>query len=223
MRSFPALMRPHAVLTLLLACGTPGETVRPDEMSAEAHRQEAEREWRAAAESRRAAARYVPPPYPLRDPEVAQADGADPRTRLWTEANSRGVHARAHELAALELERFESRECRGIEPRARAACPVLGPATAIRDVPGGVRVELKSSVGVDSVVSSMRCHHAFAQTRGFTVEAAACPLYVRGIRIRRSIDGNAVEILGHTNDVVAEIRKHSRQQVVLTPEARTAR
>jgi hypothetical protein len=173
--------------------------------------------------SRRAAAQYVPPPYPLRDPEVTQADEGDPRARLWTDADRRRAHARAHELARLELERFESRECRGIEPRARAACPVLGPATAIRDVPGGVRVELKATIRVDSVVSNMRCHHAFARTRGFAVEAAACPLYVRGIRIRRSIDGRAVEILGHTNDVVAQIRKHSREQVVFAPEARTAR
>jgi hypothetical protein len=211
------------VLALLLACGTPADTVRPDEMSAEAHRQEAEREWQAAAERRRAAAAYVPPPYPLRDPEVAQAGDGDPRTRLWNEADNRRAHARAHERAALELERFESSACRGIERRQRAACPVLGPATAVRDVPGGVRVELKRGVSVDSVVSSMRCHHAFARTRGFGVEASACPLYVQGISIRRSADGRAVEILGRTNGVVAAIRTHSRQQVVLAPEAKAAR
>src|SRR2546421_393237 len=77
-------------------------------------------------------------------------------------------------------------ECKTVPPRERAACPLLGPAVAIRDLPDGVRVELARAGAIDATIAEMRCHYAFARTRGFSEEAAACPLYIRGIQIERS-------------------------------------
>jgi uncharacterized spore protein YtfJ len=209
------------VASLLTACGSAG--VRPDEMSAQAHRQEAAYERHTAAARERRAAEQPQGSTPPFDPYSPSQMGLDPAEKLRWEAESRRAHALQHEAAARELERFEAEECKGIEPRARGACPVLGPVISLRDIPAGVRIELASSGDISGVVALMRCHLAYAESRGFEEVAAACPLYIRGIQIRASADGMALEIIGGTERLVKEIRRLSRETVRRAPQAKPAR
>jgi hypothetical protein len=210
------------LLVLASGCGTASVAVNPDETSAQGHLAEAQRE-RAAAEQESArydpAATRVDPAF-AREP-FATTPGApvfvNPTESRLAEAEWRLMHARAHERAARELERFEASECRGVPPRERAACPLLAPVQSLRDLPDGVRVELAPRANLDAVVASMRCHYAFARTRGFSDEAAACPLYIRGIEIARSRDGSAIEIRGATPQVTNEIRRRVRLEAVAAP------
>jgi hypothetical protein len=218
----------HALGMLVLgtlACGTATVAVNPDEASAQGHRAEAERE-RAAAEQEKArydpAATRVDPSFAQQpfEPSAAQHIFTNPTETRLSQADWRLMHAQAHERAARELESFEAAECKGVPRKERAACPLLGPAVAIRDLPDGVRVELARPESIEPVVADMRCHYAFARTHGFSAEAAACPLYIRGIQIERSRDGQAIEIRGPTPEVAREIQKRARQEAVLAPQAR---
>jgi hypothetical protein len=204
-------------LVAMVSCGTPNGGVRPDETSAEGHRREAERERAAAAEH---AVLYDPGATRL-DPAFADPSSTVPERAFRNpteahllEADRHRAHARAHERAAQALERFEAAECKGVPPRERAACPLLGPVVAIRDLASGVRVELAPSVSVAAVVAEMRCHYAFARARGFSEEAAACPLYMRGIAIELSRDHRAVEITAATPDVARDIQQRVRIEAV---------
>jgi TusA-related sulfurtransferase len=134
-------------------------------------------------------------------------------------ASHRISHSVAHGRLAAAMQAFESVECRGIPPAARAACPLLGPVTAIDDAPGGVRVEFVPSVSLDTVLAGMRCHYSFAQARGFSEEATACPLYLRGLRVERSKDGRAIEVTVTSAAMVNEIRKRAREEAVFSREA----
>jgi hypothetical protein len=213
-------MRLFAFLVLSVSCANISGRVPLEESSAEGHRLEAERERQKARELEREAADRPWEIDPSHDPDRDRALGYEPTNDRMDEAERRRAHARAHAAAAEQLERFESDECAGLEPRERAACPLLGPVTSIRDIRGGVRIELTPGTRLTALISSMRCHHAYARARGFTPEAAACPLYMSGIRIRRSADGRAVEVLGATTAAVAEIRKRSRQEAIRAPALR---
>ena len=67
---------------------------------------------------------------------------------------------------------------------------------------------------VDAVVAHMRCHLAYARTRGFDT-ALGCPLYVRGTEIRRARDPRAVEIVGRDATVTNEIRSRAREEALV--------
>jgi hypothetical protein len=142
-----------------------------------------------------------------------------PRDRAVSQRIS---HSVVHGSLALALQRFESAECQGIEPKERAACPLLGPVTAIIDTPQGVRVEFPAAVSVNAVLGRMRCHYSFAQTRAFSEEAAACPLYVRGLRLERSGDEKAIDISATPEAAVGALRKSVREEAVFVPGARGA-
>ena len=182
-----------ASLLWLTACAAP--TVRPDDMSAVKHRQEAERESRLARELVASRTHGI-----ARTPAALEATEKDYRYSVpislpWKATGCRGAppparprpRARAH-----FLERFEAIECRDFPPSSRAACPLLGPLTSVDDIPGGVRARF--SQGRRSTPSSRtcRCHYAYARARDFDV-VASCPLYMRGIDIRRDDDPMAVD------------------------------
>jgi hypothetical protein len=188
-------------------------------MSAEAHRQEAAYERHAAADRERQAVEQAQSPSPDFDPYRHPQIGLGPADRLRLEAESRRAHALQHDAAARELERFEGQECAGIDPGLRAACPVLGPIKAIRDIPGGVRFELADPDRLDGLLALMRCHLAYARSRGFEPVAAACPLYIPEIQIRAASDRGAVEIVGPTDRLAGEIRHRSRETLSGTTRA----
>ena len=204
-----------------VGCSSGNNAVRPDQMSADAHRQNATRE-RAAARNEAELAHA--PPF---EPNLLSSGGGnpqgyysyteemyDPQNEHRTRAQVLSIHAQQHEAAAASLEKFEQAECKDFPPATRAACPLLGPAVEYVDVRGGIRVRFKEGIRVDAVVAHMRCHYAYAEAKGFGA-AAGCPLYIRGIEIRRTSDPMSVEIVGRDAAVTAEIRSRAREEVVL--------
>ena len=198
---------------LLFAGCASHELVRADDMSAVQHRVEAQREREAAAEAARRYESSGAPSRPPPDPAVY-----DPNEEHRLEALSRREHARQHAAAAAFLEQFEDRECLGVEPASRAACPLLGPVTRLDDVPGGIRAWFADAKRVPAVIAGMRCHYAFARTRHFD-EAIGCPLYMRAIEIRQALDPRAIEIVSRDEKTTRLIRERGRQQAVFVRQA----
>jgi hypothetical protein len=118
-------------------------------------------------------------------------------------------HARQHAATAEELEHFEERECAGIPSRERGACPVLS-SSAIKVLPSGIRVHVADPDQIDATVRLMRCHLAYARARGFE-RVAECPLYLRGVEIELSADGDAVELTSSDPEVAQEIMRRAFQ------------
>ena len=209
---------------LLISCAESSPAVKADDMSAAQHHEQAERE---AAAAQREAGRYDPSagrPSPFGDPlgkdYLYAVTVYNPTEGHLAEAEKHRTHARQHERAAQFLERFEEAECADFPAATRAACPLLGPVVRIDDVDGGVRMRFKDGVRVDAVVAHMRCHYAFARARAFE-PSSSCPLYVRGIEIRRALEPTGVEIVAgdpKLSKVVREIRKRSREEAVFVRE-----
>jgi hypothetical protein len=202
---------------MLVSCADTAPAVKPDEMSAARHREEAAREATIASREgnlyRPEAARPSPFGDPLGKDYLYSPPLYNPTEGHLAEAEKHSQHARQHEAAAAYLERFEEVECRDFPPGSRAACPLLGPVVRIDDVPGGVRVQFKQGTRVDAVIAHMRCHYSFARARAFE-EAAGCPLYLRGIEIRSALDPMAVEIVSADPKVASNIRARSREEAV---------
>jgi hypothetical protein len=215
---------PRSTLVLLVlataGCGTSRDTVKPDDMGAAQHREEAARENEAARQHSKDYNPRATAASPFRP--AAGAPSGDylfplsvynPTEVQLQHADEHRAHARQHEKAAQALERFEAAECVGFPPAARAACPLLRPVTRIEDVGGGVRVTFAPGTPVHAVLAHMRCHYAYARARAFE-DAMSCPLYIRGIEIKRAQDPLAIEITTADWQRVDELRKHSREEAV---------
>ena len=209
-------------LALFIGCGANHRAVRPDEMSAAAHRQEARRESEAARgdlqEFKSSSSQRSTVHVGRATPEGGvffDSDDYDPRNDYLLRAQQLRRHAQQHEAAARALESFEEEECKEFSPAIRAACPLLGPVVEIVDIPGGIRARFAETVRVDAVVAHMRCHLAYARTRGFDTALLGCPLYVRGTELRRASDPRAVEIVGRDATVANEIRSRAREEALV--------
>ena len=114
-------------------CGIGGGAVKPDEMSAAQHRDEAARENEAARQHRKDYDPEATVPSPFRPAaSAAPGDYAFPpsvynptEVELWRSDDHR-AHAREHEKAAQALERFEAAECVGFPPVARGPVRCCG-------------------------------------------------------------------------------------------------
>lgn len=199
---------------LLAGCAAP--RVELEETGAAGHRSEAAKEA-AASEARRQ--QFDPYAVTTRSTEAApeaglpvmdEAVGANPTGYHLAEAARHDEHARAHAAAAETLEHFEAAECKMIAAPERSACPILVSVVAVRDIDRGVRIELPADAHVDRLANRMRCHLAYARAQGFA-NAPSCPLYMKGVDIRQSKDGRAIEVLGAERAVVSEIRKRVLQ------------
>jgi hypothetical protein len=133
-------------------------------------------------------------------------------------ADEHRAHARQHEQAAQALERFEAAECVGFPPAARAACPLLRPVTRIDDLGDGVRVTFAPAAPVDAIFAHMRCHYAYARTRAFE-DNASCPLYMRGVEIKRGQDPRSIEITTKDWQHVQQLQAGSRAEAIYAPGA----
>jgi hypothetical protein len=207
-----------------VACGATQSGVKPDDMSAAAHRESAEHERKLAQES---ADRYDPaaarttalaPPQATDSGTMFPTAVYNPTEGYLREADKHRAHARQHEAAAKTLERFEAAECGALPEGTRAACPLLGPVTKIDDVPRGVRVSFVEGTRVDAVVAHMRCHYAYARSHGFDARVT-CPLYMPGIQIRRAGD-LSVELRASDARRVDELRTRSREEAVYAAKGR---
>ena len=211
--------------TALGSCGTGRGGVRPDDMSAAQHRDEAAKENDAA---RRHATDYdphatVPSPFRPAGGVVAGGVASPPAAYNPTEvelrrADEHRAHARQHEKAAQALEHFEAAECAGFPPAARAACPLLRPVTRIDDLGDGVRVTFAPGAPVDAIFAHMRCHYAYARARAFD-DTASCPLYMRGVDIKRGQDPTSIEITTKDWQRVEHLRTRSRAEALYAPGA----
>jgi hypothetical protein len=209
--------------TTLISCARGGQ-VKPDEMSASAHHDEARRESLAAQNEVGHYRSTGAQPRPFSDTSggdyLYSVPVYNPTDAHMAAAEAHRDHARQHERAARYLERYEEYECRDFPPASRAACPLIGPVVHVDDIAGGVRVKLQDGARVDAIVAHMRCHYAFARARAFA-ETASCPLYLRGIEIRRGMDPTSVEITTPDRTQVDEVRRRSREEAVFvhTPAA----
>jgi hypothetical protein len=177
-------MRHISLLLALTACAHTGP-VRPDDMSADSHRREASRLDDAARAELDAYRPNAVTGVDTSTPLFYPMDIYNPTSYHLDEAARLAAHAREHESAAAELERFEQAECKDFPPATRAACPLLGPVVARKDVADGVLLELTPAIDTTALVAHMRCHLAYARTRGF-VGLPDCPLYLRGVRVDRA-------------------------------------
>lgn len=126
----------------------------------------------------------------------------------------RTKHQADHELAGTTLATFEAKACEGVPASARAACPLLGPAVAIEDVPGGVSVTLAPTTNVEAALAGMRCHLAYASTHDWKANEG-CALYIPGIEIRAGGAPRTIQIVSANASVAAEIRRRSREEAIL--------
>jgi hypothetical protein len=196
---------------------------QPDDMSAAAHRAEAEREREAARrnlDEHRQGSSLLDEALPGDPARLITTDeygpagpgigprGAGPDLHA-AEAHAR--HAREHEAAARELERFEGTECEGVPVEERAACPLLRGAGGVVDVDGGVEIQFREGAPVDDVYRRVRCHHAFARARGFD-ETSTCALYLKGIRVERT-DPRVIRVTAPDRPTTEQLRRASRAQV----------
>jgi hypothetical protein len=200
---------PKTLMFLLLA-GCAGQKVKPDDESAQAHRAEAAREQQDAEAHRK---QYDPSQQ--RDVSSGRTGGEfssyNPTDWHRHEADKLSAHARAHEAAAAQLEAFEAGECKEFAPKVRAACPVAGPIQRVENLPAGVRFVLADGAPTDAVVAHMRCHFAWARTRGFD-QLPGCPIYIKGIAIQATADGRAIEVTAADKATVAELQRRSHQE-----------
>lgn len=127
------------------------------------------------------------------------------QSHLW-KADAARERAAEHEAAAAELERFENDACRSVSPEARASCPLLGPFVSAELISGGVRLRLEPGADAAPIVAAMRCHQAFARSRGHA-GADGCALYVEGADVAATSDGSAVDITAEDADAVEAIRR----------------
>ena len=221
-------MSKPAVSRIVLALGTAltlggascSHEVKPDSMSAEAHEQQAQAETAKAQGEVARASRDAPPlPNPTVEPNNPQGyyypvDSYNPAAEHLARARQLEEHAREHRAAAAKLEVFADNECRGFPPETRASCPMLGSVQQIYDIKNGVRVLFTPKTRVEAVAAHMRCHQAYAQMYGFqTVED--CPLYVKGLQIRATDDGKAIDLTASDPRVVDTIRARTREEAIL--------
>lgn len=196
---------------LCATCGGGNQAVKPDDMSAGQHRQQALQERQLAGIERN---KYRPED----DRPIAGGKGdleaaTNPTEGHLAIAAQHEKHARQHEAAARTLEKFEQDECGKLPSATRAACPLVGPVRSLDDIPGGVRVSLVPGSPVDAIVSHMRCHYAFARARGFS-ENVTCPLYIQGIEIKRGSVPDSIEIVSPNPTVEQTLRARAREEVV---------
>lgn len=114
--------------------------------------------------------------------------------------------------ADLALRRFVAPECAGIAPWTRDACPFSGHVVFASEIPGGVRVHVLAGESVDRALQHMRCHVAFARESGRTRD---CPLYLRGVEVRRSPDGGAIDLTSGNPSTTRALRARFASSAIL--------
>jgi hypothetical protein len=189
-----------------MAGGCASRQMRPDDLSAQEHRRVAERES-ALAEVERA--KFDPSARassPIQVHNLPMIGEYNPTERHLRHAAEHARHAREHETAAAALERFEDSACGPLPANERGACPVMGPLAAVHDVPDGVQLRPVDDARLAEVLAHMRCHLAYARTRGFAT-APDCPLYMKGVEIQLGADGRSIELTAKEPQVIEELRR----------------
>ena len=133
----------------------------------------------------------------------------NPTSAHLADAEAHARHAKQHEQAALQLEKFEDVACQGITAGERFACPTLM-SDAMATLPNGVRLHTGPK-RLPTVLAHMRCNLAFAHAHGYG-EDALCPFAIKGVVANPAADQTGVELTS-TDPQAVEALHH----LVLTP------
>ena len=191
-----------------------GHGTQPDDMSARGHRE-------AAAGSEAEAEQHQSQYDPDSRASVASQTTVisdltygpavyNPTTPHLAEAQRLRDLAEDHRRAAASLEAYEALECARFPAQTRAACPLLGQVAALADVDGGVEISLADGVRADAIADHMRCHVAYARTRG-REGMDRCPLYVEGASV--SSEGALTLTTNAGGEAVEELRRLARAHI----------
>lgn len=196
--------------TMFVACGG-SQGTHPDDMSAEEHRAAAARE---DAQGEGHGSEYDPN---SRQPVGAQTAGQsdlffgladyNPTEGHLAQAQRHQDLAADHRAAAAALESFEEQECARFPPETRASCPLLGQVASVEDIDGGIRIGLSEGANAAAVADHMRCHLAYARTRG-REGMDHCPLYVEGASVET--EGGITLRTDAGDAAVSELRRRAR-------------
>jgi hypothetical protein len=124
-------------------------------------------------------------------------------------------HVQRHIEAAKLLADFEEATCIKFPKSVRVVCPLRGQVSRVEDIDKGARIHLIKSHPIQAILDHMLCHQAFGLSVGHK-GMPECPLYLKGIQIRLSSGGNAVEITSDEPQVASEIVRRARLHVQTT-------
>jgi hypothetical protein len=195
----------------VLACAV-GSCGGPQPVTARDHEEAAAREEREALaheESYDPNARATDGPQGLGPLVVYGTDVYNPTEQELVEAAEHRAHAEAHRRIADDLRTFAEAECARFPESTRAACPLLLDLTSVDDIEGGVRMSFAADAAIAPVVDHIRCHIAFAASRGIE-GMESCALYVPGTAV--NVDENVVFLTTVRPEHVAELRRRVREQ-----------
>jgi hypothetical protein len=174
---------------LVAACAPTHPGAHPRDMSAAEHREH------AAAEDNKAE-QHEEQYDPTAEQQMSTGGPADsfthsnsstynPTDSHLKEGAGHRDDADEHRDAAEALEDFENEECAKLPPKTRRTCPLLGQLASADNTKDGVRITPADGVNREAMLAHMRCHLAYAATRGFE-GMDACPLYIKGVSIEES-------------------------------------
>lgn len=180
----------------LVSCGAPD--VKVDETTEEGHKAEAATERK---EARLDKAQYDPGAEQLREIGPSGPVGMEgapgilvtvnPTASHLADAEAHTRHAKQHEQAAAQLQKFEDGACQGIAPSERMSCPTLL-SDAMVTLTNGVRLHTGPK-RLPKVLAYMRCHLSFAHAHGYH-EEELCPFAIRNVVASPSADLTGVEL-----------------------------
>lgn len=194
--------------TCLAAMGCAHGT-RPDDMTAEQHQAAAQKEESKAQREAATAYTNAPGANPMNagiEPELYLYPQAGVPQDHLADARRLQEHAREHEQAAAELQRYEEAECKGLAPSQRSTCPLMRSIADVRDIDGGVRIRFVDEGHASTALPRMRCHYAYARAHGFS-NSPDCALYIRGVDFRQSPDARAIDVVSSDPKTTDEIRR----------------
>lgn len=202
--------------SVLFGCATTSGT-RPEDMSAEAHKEKAQVHDEKAEVHE---SKYDPNAPGAAYTEVVQgsdfafeggAADLNPTDVHNIQAQKHRRHADEHLAAATALERAEEDACASVPADSRSWCPLLGPVSATENTAHGVRITVKEGTNVEVMVARIRCHIAVADTEG-REGMDSCPLYVRGLEVEQSAP-NTIELKVKGKANVHELQKRVADHV----------
>lgn len=197
-------------LVLALAC----THVRPGDMTAAEHRNEAAILQAEAREKKLAVTPADARPMPVSMAHIAavpeeRITSYNPNDSQLVRADADMREAAAHLAAAKKLEAFEAQACSGLTVAERSACPLLASSVAqITHVKLGFQMAMKPGVDVERTNQMLTCHLAYAEKTGF--DRPSCPLFVKGSSIRR-VGDMIIEFTGETPEVAAELQTQAHR------------
>ncbi len=188
-----------AISALLAACSGPQDPAAED-LTADEHEAEAEREEAAAEEDENLA---------TRSGSMYSLDVYDPSDSRLALAAEHRDHAEAHRQQAEALRAFENAQCEEFPESARSACPFLLGLREIEHIDGGANIVFDDDAPIDAILDHIRCHLAFVGAQG-AEGIDDCALYVPGATARK--EGNVIVLTTTEADHVAELRRRVHVQ-----------